>query len=279
MPNVPIIIDGPNFISRMAELGIKNKFIASQLSAAGLRDYVNHFLSELPDPPGKSEVVEFVCSQKQMGPEKKKLSQDEQTVLLARLMNEVGVYVDQVNIPGSSEKGVDATVQVKMEEFAKKHPAIVLVSEDRDYVPVLHKLRHETRVITIAVRKDFPLELKNESYATIQVGNEYLWFFTYSYPRYDVNSFTVEQCADLYANADDRTFNRVSISHTGYVFMASGDMLAKDSLAKVAFESFCPYNGYVGPFAASDDKYMAEKHIDLVKAWKDGHTGILDWRP
>ena len=120
MANVPIVIDGPNFVSRMIEMGIANRFIASQLCMTGLRHFVNQFLAELPNSFGQSDTVEFICSQKHLGPGNKKLTKDEQKLFLDRLMNEIGVHVDQVNIPGSSEKGVDATVQIKLEEFAQE---------------------------------------------------------------------------------------------------------------------------------------------------------------
>ncbi len=37
---------------------------------------------------------------------------------MARMCGEVGVYVDVIDIPGSSEKGVDTTISGKLEDLA-----------------------------------------------------------------------------------------------------------------------------------------------------------------
>ena len=105
MKNIPILIDGPNYINRIIDLEIEPVHIARQLSLDALRDVINEKLREFPSLVGSSESVEFICSKKRFGPSSKKFSENQQATLLNRFRAETGVYVDIVDIPGSSEKG------------------------------------------------------------------------------------------------------------------------------------------------------------------------------
>jgi len=279
MDNIPILIDGPNFINRLIELGIKNKFIACQLTLRGLLEFVNQQLKKINDIKGRCNTVEFVCSTKRFGPTKNKFTEEEQNSLLHRLMRENGVYVDKIDIPGSTEKGVDSTIQSKIEDFVKHYDAIVLVSHDRDYIPVMKKLRHKIKIITVAINDKFPHELANESFAVIELGPHFVWLFNYSYPFYPIETFTVEQCEDLYSNADDRKFNRVVITKNNYVCIANDEDINNFFNFKCYFESLVPYNGYVGPLGASDENYIKTEYQDIMNAYKKGFSGYIDFHP
>ncbi len=278
--NIPIIVDGPNYVNRILELGIEKRFVASQLSGRGMIEFVNHMLSNTHELElkGQCQTLEFVCSQRCFGPSKSKFSTEEQKAFLDRLGMESGVFVEQVTIPGTSEKGVDATIQSKLEDLAADSDAIVLVSHDRDYIPVLRKLRHKTRVICIAVNDNFPAELGYEAHHIIRVGREIPWLFTYRYPWIPVDTLTLEQCADLYANADDRKFNQVRIANNGYVYIECEDLNYTGNCV-ARFEITCAYNGYVGPVAASDADYIKQEFADITKVHREGLRGYFDYHP
>ena len=278
--NIPVLVDGPNYVNRVLQLGVDKRFVASQLSGRGLIDFLNHVLSRTTEfrVSGECQTLEFVCSPRNFGPTNAKLTNDEQRGLLSRLGMETGVFVESVIIPGSSEKGVDATIQSKLEEFSLQFEFAVLVSHDRDFIPVLRKLRHRTRIVCVAVGDDFPTELANEAYHTISIGMEMAWLFSYSYPWIPVKTLTMEQCADLFANADDRKFNQVRLSNNGYVFIACDDLsYTGNSVAR--FEAFSPYNGYVGPKAASSPEYIKQEYADIVAAHKKRLRGYIDYSP
>lgn len=280
MKNIPIIVDGPNYVNRLLELGIKKRFVALQLSGRSLIEFANHMLSssEEVELDGQCKTLEFVCSQHCFGPSKNKFSLDEQTKFLKRLGMESGVFVEQVTIPGSSEKGVDATVQSKLEELAAESDAIILVSHDRDFIPVLHKLRHKTRVICIAISDNFPPELGNEAHHIISVGRGIPWLFTYKYPWIPIDTLTLEQCADLYANADDRKFNQVRITNNGYVYIECENLdYTGNCIAR--FETLCAYNRYVGPVAASQSDYIQQEFDDITKVHRENLRGYFDYHP
>lgn len=280
MENIPILVDGPNYVNRVLELGIHKHFVASQLSGRGLISFVNHMLSgsEELQTDAECQTLEFICSQRNFGPSKAKFTNEEQDTFLKRLGMESGVFVELVTIPGSSEKGVDSTIQSKLEDLAPESDFIVLVSHDRDFIPVLHKLRHKTRVICIAIHDNFPAELGNEAYHVIHVGREIPWLFTYQYPWIPVDTLTLEECADLYANADDRKFNQVRITNNGYVYIECED-LAYTGNCVARFETSCAYNGYVGPVAASQTDYIQQEFDDIAKVHREGLRGYFDYHP
>ena len=118
MKNIPIIVDGPNFINRVIELRIDPCHIARQLSLQSLMELVNERIVKIKRLSSQSESVEFVCSKKRFGPKEHQFSEEQQALLLDRLRGQTGVYVDIVDIPGSSEKGVDQTISGKMEDYA-----------------------------------------------------------------------------------------------------------------------------------------------------------------
>jgi hypothetical protein len=41
------------------------------------------------------------------------------------------------------------------------------------------------------------------------------------YPRYNIKNFTIEDCRDLFAEADDREFNQVRVSEEGEVYIST----------------------------------------------------------
>ncbi len=276
MKNIPVLVDGPNYINRVIELGIDPVHIARQLSLEGLMQVINEKIHESDRLSGRCESAEFICSKKRFGPKDKKFTDEQQKLLLDRLRGETGVYVDIVDIPGSSEKGIDMTVSGKIEDYAHDVDAVVLVSADRDFIPTIKKLRHKVKIILIALGENYPIELQNEGYTTLFLHEDYRGLFRYGYPRYYIKDFDVEKCADLYSEADDRLFNQVRMTHDGYVYISIKVGMEDLYDVKVRWETCVAYNGYVGPKAASDSEYIKEEHKEIKLAWKRGAKGYLD---
>ena len=179
--NIPIIIDGPNYINRILDLEIDKDIISDQLSFEEFRIFVkrrlveNNINCELP-------IVEFVCSKKLFGSNNKKFSQNERDRLLDTIMLEKGVHIEEVILPGSSEKGVDNTVTTKIDTFSKSFEYIILISNDRDFVPILKKMREQgTLIILISPAENIPKELINEAHLTINLFQDYHCLFKYNY--------------------------------------------------------------------------------------------------
>jgi uncharacterized LabA/DUF88 family protein len=143
---VPIVIDGPNFINRILELKIDKDIISKQITLDGFRARLNNLFEEI-DINIQVDWMEFVCSKKLFGHGENKFTQEERDSMLQRLIVERGVHVEEVILPGSSEKGVDHTVSSLLEAFSEKIESILLISHDRDYVPVLKRLREKGKNI------------------------------------------------------------------------------------------------------------------------------------
>ncbi|OAQ20034.1 NYN domain-containing protein [Thermosulfurimonas dismutans] len=273
MQGIPIIVDGPNYINRVIELGIKPNHIARQLSLESLREIINKKLADF-DVKEKAEIVEFVCSKKKFGPRSQRFSEKEQELLLKRLKAEIGVYVDIVDLPGSSEKGVDTTISSKIEDYAKEVEILILLSSDRDFVPILKKLRGKVKVFLVSLKNDYPIELRNEAYATIFL--DYRDLFKYHYPEFHINDFTKEKCAELFSEADDRILNQLRIDWDGFVFISKKVGAMELENIKVRWETFGRYNEYVGPKAASDDKYIEYQFKQIKLCWERNASGYID---
>lgn len=275
----PIVIDGPNFINRILELDIDKDIIAEQLTMNGFRTRLNEILVEM-HLPLQVDLMEFVCSKKLFGQVKNKFTQTERDSMLQRLMHERGIHVEEVNLPGSSEKGVDTTVVAMLETYLEKSESIFLISHDRDFVPVLKKLRGKGKnIYLIALNETFPHELSNEAYQTIRMDGEWRDFFSYSYPSYFVNKrFTKEQFRHMLSNADDRQHNQLRVDKNGRVYYSHEFVGAQELRGvKFQFETLCAFNGYAGPKAASDMKYVTDEYEDLVYGWSHGAEGYYDY--
>lgn len=138
----PVVIDGPNFINRIIEMAIDKDIIAGQLTLDEFRSRLNFMLKDA-GLSLQTDTIEFVCSKKLFGQNANKFTQAERDSLIKRLMSEKGVHVEEVNLPGSSEKGVDTMVSSLLETYSAKYSNVLLISHDRDFVPVIKKLREK----------------------------------------------------------------------------------------------------------------------------------------
>jgi len=266
---IPVIIDGPNFICRIIDLGIDNDLIARQLKLEGLREIISKHLSCLKIP-GECGIIEFICSKKMFGPETKKFKKDEKDLLIKRIGEEVGVYVIEVDITGSREKGVDNMVSTRIEKYAEKSKCIILISADKDYIPLLRRMKEkEKKIIVVSLQNNFPYEIINEAYAKIDIKKDYEYIFDYHYPQYWIHDFDFNKCREMISNADDRVNNQIRVNKNGLVYISSKAVGAKDLTGvKYYFETFIAKNGYVGPQAASNLNYIKEIFNKIKLAWK-----------
>jgi hypothetical protein len=277
--DVPVIVDGPNYVNRVLDLRIDHDLVAGQLTLTGLRRAMNDGIRyQQLAPVACNTTIDFICSKKLFGPPSNKITQLERELLLGRLMRETGVHIEEIDLPGDSEKGVDGAVQSRLEELAKDHQWVVLVSADRDYVPVLRKLRKgRTRVLLASLQSDFPRELANEAWGIVELHPFEAALFAYSYPTFDIEGFTQDECRNLIANADDRQNNQIRITEDGRVFASTGDAIGNRQRDGIRFslETFAAGNDYCGPRAASDKRHVEPMFDDIGRAWRRGQRGHI----
>ncbi len=97
------------------------------------------------------------------------------------------------------------------------------------------------------------------------------------YPRFPVDTFTIEQCRELFREADDSEYNQVRIDLNGEVYISKD--IGGENLegVKCRFESFIAGNEYVGPKAAKDEKYILKQYERIKLAWEKDLTGYIDY--
>ena len=277
--NIPMVIDGSNFINRVLDMGIDSDLISKQLTFSGLREFVNRKLKQ-EGIMDQCEVIEFICSKKLFGSGSKRFSQSDRDFMIQRLMTETGVHIEEVNIPGSSEKGVDMTVSTKIETFSEQLSSIILISEDRDFIPLLHRMRNKgKKIILVSLKKPFPIDLINEAFLSINLQDDYGYLFNYSYPSFYLeDDFTIENYREMLSNADDRNNNQIRVDFDGQVYISHEHVGSADiSGVKFRFETFAAYNGYVGPKAASDQDFVKRGFTNIKSAWESGKKGYIDY--
>lgn len=166
-----VIVDGPNFISRLIGFGFDCDKIANGIS-------LNNFLINGIRPHFQNEFsmgvisigLEFIYSKKLPGPKGNKLNADQWKQFLSRSSKQNAVYLNLIDISSSHEKGVDVAVATRLIEVAENCEIICLVSSDNDYIPVLEYLKKKGKYVCTAGFDDsHSVELKNLSYLFIDL--------------------------------------------------------------------------------------------------------------
>lgn len=173
-----MVIDGPNIISRLIDIGIKKEIIVHQLSINKLyNDEIKRIL-RIEFSTITCLGLEFICSEKSPGPQKKKLSKEEFNILTERLSFENSVYLNKISISSNNEKGVDVAVAMRMIEVSETCDIICLVSSDKDYIPALEFLRKKGKyIVTAGIKEKHPKEIINLSYLFIDLTEYFTKFF------------------------------------------------------------------------------------------------------
>lgn len=92
---------------------------------------------------------------------------------------------------------------------------------------------------------------------------------------YNVYSLTFEQLCDLIRSGDDTHHNQIRIRKNGDIFLSQD--VGASNLGGIAgrFETFDAYNGYVGPEAAADMKWM-NRVFNAIQEWKKDPVSYID---
>ena len=169
--NYIVIIDYPDLISRLIDLGISNKDISNLLSINSLLNSL--IKGKLRDEFGYNTItrgIEVFCSEKLPGPKNNKLSKDENDKIIERVSKENAVYLNKIRISSESEKGVDVAIATRLIEASENTEILCLFGSDKDYIPVLEYLKRKGKyVITIGVEEHHPREIFNLSYMFIDI--------------------------------------------------------------------------------------------------------------
>lgn len=165
-----IIVDGPNFINELLRHNKNKDYIMNKLSFPILHGLIQIRLRDAGLYSHPFLHTEFICSdKKQIGD----FREGERDKLLDKLKHEKGVSVRiiQLSSEEGQEKGVDATIFAQMLERGTPTYHIVLITRDKDYVPMIEALT-KRGIHTIVVGFDdgqYPIELVNESYLFIDL--------------------------------------------------------------------------------------------------------------
>lgn len=169
-----IIVDYPNLISRIIDLGISNELIAKRLSLNAILNHEIKCILRKEFGAAYALGVEIFCSDKLPGPKGKKLTKEQNQEIIGRLSNENAVYINKVNISSNNEKGVDIAIATRLIEVSENCEIICLFSSDKDYIPVLEFLKRKAKyIVTIGISEKHPTELKNLSYLFIDIKNHF----------------------------------------------------------------------------------------------------------
>ena len=167
-----VIVDGPNLISRIIDLNIDKDKLAKSFSLNRLLQ--RKIFDEINDEFERNTInqgIEFICSNKLLGPKGNKLSNEQNQSLLERLSYESAVYINQISISSTNEeKGVDIAVATRLIEVSETCDIICLIASDKDYIPVLEYLKRKGKyIVTIGIKEKHPIELINLSYLFIDI--------------------------------------------------------------------------------------------------------------
>lgn len=93
----------------------------------------------------------------------------------------------------------------------------------------------------------------------------------------NIKDITESIYKEMIANADDGISHQLRVSWSGDVYISAitGAENIKD--VKFRWESWEAENGYVGPRAASDHKYIKKSIKSLKRCWEDDIHGCCDY--
>lgn len=97
----------------------------------------------------------------------------------------------------------------------------------------------------------------------------------------NLNTDPIEKLADLLSSCDDNAGHHVIwVDALGEVHITRlGESQAPwefDGKALFRLETICRWNGYVGPEAARDKRWVSELHARLIREYRGGRRGYVD---
>lgn len=180
-----IVIDGPNFINMLHNLGKDKEEILDAFSFEVFRDMIQRELRRRGLYSHPFLHAEFIYSNK---PRIGDFTEDKKKLLINKIGNSDGFTPKKIPLTEGKqkEKGVDIAVFAKMMDVmlnsltVRDPQHVVLIASDKDYVPALQLLRR-VGIHTIVIgpkqyvdrkdkeTKEYPKELIYESYLFIDL--------------------------------------------------------------------------------------------------------------
>ncbi|TJZ82024.1 hypothetical protein [Paracoccus hibiscisoli] len=92
----------------------------------------------------------------------------------------------------------------------------------------------------------------------------------------DLNDFTKQDVADLLASKDDSRHRQLRVTKDGKAYLS--DVVGNQDTDDLAFrlETWQAHNGYTGPTAAADDKFVARIEKVLRDNWPTPTDTYID---
>lgn len=255
-----VLIDGDSILAALIAVGIDSTIIEAQLDFGEIRQLVTETLVRHKLEPG---MIQVECT----------FTHDSNLsdAAVLRLNDTPGCFV---------EKSTNAQTAVKerLQNRPSKATAIVGIGLSPTLAPTVRSLRDQAPVLLFTLDENAPPSLAAAAFSHESLQDSWHLFFKYSYPRFDVEELTILQVRCLLSQSDDRKLNQLRVSQHGLVWMSATDVGSqKTGGLQFRYETFGNYNGYVGPKAASDKKWVALLHKNIQQNWQDGERGYIDY--
>lgn len=94
---------------------------------------------------------------------------------------------------------------------------------------------------------------------------------------YDINTLTIDEMKELIANGDDSHDNQIRVTKSGQIYL-SQDVVGAEQVhdLQFRFETIDAGGDWIGPNAASDEKWINRLFTAAQKHWKEKKSTYID---
>lgn len=163
-------------------------------------------------------------------------------------------------------------------EQIKRNFELLLVSSSDDLIKKVLKEKDECYLYTVSFENDLPARFVPVFFSRGDVTSIRLnYCFDYNECKVvNIRNINEEIYKDMLANANDCISHQVRVDWSGDVYISTITGAEEIDDVKFRWESWDSGNGYAGPRAASDYKYVKKSVASLKKCWEDGVQGYCD---
>ena len=161
----------------------------------------------------------------------------------------------------------------------KKTFELVLISSSEDMVNREPLKKNDCYLYTISFENDLPTRFVPTFFLRGDITSRELnQCFNYNECKIiNIKDITEDIYRDMLANANDCISHQLRVNWSGDVYISTITGAEEIDDVKFRWESWDAGNGYTGPRAASDYKYVKQSVATLKKCWKDEVRGYCDY--
>ena len=252
---IDIVIDGDNLFERLTELKIDKDILNKQFSVIKFQNVIEDNILR----KSKKCIIFFSKDNKYYNEE-----------LVCRLEAEgthVKVFESRLR-----------TIEFMCEQI-KKTFELVLISSSEDMVNREPLKKNDCYLYTISFENDLPTRFVPTFFLRGDITSRELnQCFNYNECKIiNIKDITEDIYRDMLANANDCISHQLRVNWSGDVYISTITGAEEIDDVKFRWESWDAGNGYTGPRAASDYKYVKQSVATLKKCWKDEVRGYCDY--